>query len=102
LEEGQPVAVLIEADYHHPMWANLQEFYMESGGKVYHLELGAKSTFRLEWLRPFLESSFLPKVFHNAKFAQVILRRYGIELQGIVGDTLLGTYVFDRSLRAKS
>lgn len=95
LEEGQPVAVLIEADYHHPMWANLQEFYMESGGKVYHLEVGAKSTFRLEWLRPFLESSFLPKVFHNAKFAQVILRRYGIELQGIAGDTLLGTYVFD-------
>jgi DNA polymerase-1 len=39
----------------------------------------------------------LPKVFHNAKFAQVLLKRYGIELQGIKGDTLLGAYVYDPS-----
>lgn len=94
-EESQPVAVLLEADYHHPMWGKIQDIYLEKGGRVYHLEAGEKSAGKLEWLRPFLESPSLPKVFHNAKFAQVLLRRYGISLQGIAGDTLLGAYVFD-------
>lgn len=95
LEEDELVAVLVEADYHHPMWAKLQEFYLETAGQVYHLEVGEKSVYKLEWLRPFLESAFLPKIFHNGKFAQVLLKRYGIDLQGIKGDTLLGAYVFD-------
>ncbi|HQA07830.1 MAG TPA: DNA polymerase I, partial [Syntrophomonadaceae bacterium] len=61
----------------------------------YHLEIGEKSTYKLEWLRPYLEAGYLPKVFHNAKYAQVLLQRYGIDLQGIKGDTLLAAYVFD-------
>lgn len=95
LDEDQITAVLIEGDYHHPMWAKIQEFYITTEDTVYHLEIGDKSTYKLEWLRPFLEAPYLPKVFHNAKFAQVLLKRYGIKLQGIKGDTLLGAYVFD-------
>lgn len=95
LQENQLTAVWIEADYHHPMWAKLQGLYLATEGAVYHLEVGEKSTYKLEWLRPYLEAEYLPKVFHNAKYAQVLLKRYGIDLQGIKGDTLLGAYVFD-------
>lgn len=95
LQEDQVTAVLIEADYHHPMWAKIQEFYLASEDAVYHLEVGEKSTYKLEWLRPYLEAAYLPKVLHNAKYAQVLLKRYGINLQGIKGDTLLAAYVFD-------
>jgi len=94
-EENQLTAVILATDYHHPMWAKVQEFYLATEDAVYHLEVGEKSTYKLEWLRPFLEASYLPKVFHNAKYAQVLLKRYGIKLQGIQGDTLLGAYVFD-------
>ncbi len=94
-EENQITAVLMAVDYHHPMWAKVQEFYLATEDAVYHLEVGEKSTYKLEWLRPFLEATYLPKVFHNAKYAQVLLKRYGIQLQGIQGDTLLGAYVFD-------
>jgi DNA polymerase-1 len=97
LSENQNTGVLIAADYHHPMWAKIQHFYITTGDKVYHLEVGEKTTYKLEWLRPYLEAPYLPKVFHNAKFAQVLLKRYGIELQGIKGDTLLGAYVYDPS-----
>lgn len=97
LGENQNTGVLIAADYHHPMWAKIQHFYITTGDKVYHLEVGEKTTYKLEWLRPYLEAPYLPKVFHNAKFAQVLLKRYGIELQGIKGDTLLGAYVYDPS-----
>jgi DNA polymerase-1 len=97
LGENQNTGVLIEADYHHPMWAKIHHFYITTEDKVYHLEVGEKSTYKLEWLRPYLEAPYLPKVFHNAKFAQVLLKRYGINLQGIKGDTLLGAYVYDPS-----
>jgi len=95
LQENQLTAVLVEADYHHPMWAKIQGFYLATEDTVYHLEIGEKSTYKLEWLRPYLEAGYLPKVFHNAKYAQVLLQRYGIDLQGIKGDTLLAAYVFD-------
>lgn len=95
LAENQMTAVLVEADYHHPMWAKLQGFYLATDTNVYHLDIGEKSTYKLEWLRPYLEADYLPKVFHNAKYAQVLLKRYGIDLQGIKGDTLLAAYVFD-------
>ncbi|MGR6836861.1 DNA polymerase I [Syntrophomonas erecta] len=95
IEDQQEVALLVKADYHHPMWAKLQDIYLEKGKTVYHLEIGEKSLYRLEWLRPLLEKGSIKKYLHNAKFAQVLLKRYGVELDGIKGDTMLAAYVDD-------
>jgi len=46
-------------------------------------------------LKDLLESDSILKIMHNGKFAEVLLRRYGIELRGLIGDTLLMTYVID-------
>ena len=49
----------------------------------------------LESLRPILESDDYPKVFHNAKFDRLVLRCQGIELKGVVCDTMLASYVLN-------
>ncbi|HEY9639683.1 MAG TPA: DNA polymerase I, partial [Coleofasciculaceae cyanobacterium] len=49
----------------------------------------------LESLRPILESADYPKALQNAKFDRLILRCQGIELQGVVFDTMLASYVLD-------
>jgi DNA polymerase I len=49
----------------------------------------------LEHLRPFLEDPNVPKVFQNAKFDRLVLRSQGIEVQGILFDTMLASYVLN-------
>jgi DNA polymerase I len=48
-----------------------------------------------QYLRPILESAGHPKVLQNAKFDRLILRHQGIELAGVVADTMLMSYVLD-------
>lgn len=49
----------------------------------------------LERLRPLLEGDRYPKVLQNAKYDRLVLRRQGIQLQGVVFDTLLASYVIN-------
>jgi DNA polymerase I len=49
----------------------------------------------LEGLRPILESADYPKSLQNAKFDRLIFRCQGIELKGVVFDTMLASYVID-------
>jgi len=48
-------------------------------------------------LKPFLEDAQIPKVAHNAKFDLQVLRRCGIEVDGLVGDSMVASYVLDAS-----
>lgn len=48
-----------------------------------------------EALRPILESEDYPKAFQNAKFDRLVLRCQGIELEGVVFDTMLASYVLN-------
>lgn len=89
------VAVQLVTDYHHPMWCKILEVYLAAGDQVYYLDVRTGKEARLEWLRGMLQDDKLPKYLHNAKFAQVVLLRHGIELEGVTGDTLLYTYVLD-------
>ena len=47
----------------------------------------------LEALRPILESADYPKALHNVKFDRLVLRCQGIELAGVVFDTMLASYL---------
>ncbi|BAZ85803.1 DNA polymerase I [Dolichospermum compactum] len=49
----------------------------------------------LETLRPILESADYPKAFQNAKFDRLILRCQGINLAGVVFDTMLASYLIN-------
>ncbi|MEP0746183.1 DNA polymerase I [Trichocoleus sp. AS-A1] len=49
----------------------------------------------LEALRPILESVDYPKSLQNAKFDRLVLRCQGINLAGVVFDTMLASYVLN-------
>lgn len=93
-EAQRGMGLYLEADYHHPMWGHIQHIYLEANGSAYRLDAGENPE-RLEWMRDWLESEDAPKYLHNAKFVQVLLKNYGIELRGVKGDTLLLSYVLD-------
>jgi DNA polymerase-1 len=46
-------------------------------------------------LQPILESATYPKALQNAKFDRLVLRCQGIELTGVVFDTMLASYVLN-------
>jgi DNA polymerase-1 len=49
----------------------------------------------LDALRPILESAHYPKVLQNAKFDRLVLRVQGIQLAGVVFDTMLASYIIN-------
>ncbi|MBD2538610.1 DNA polymerase I [Coleofasciculus sp. FACHB-SPT36] len=49
----------------------------------------------LEALRPILESAEYPKTLQNAKFDRLVFRCQGINLAGVVLDTMLASYVLN-------
>ncbi|MEB3884938.1 DNA polymerase I [Lyngbya sp. CCY1209] len=49
----------------------------------------------LDALRPILESETHPKTFQNTKFDRLIFRAQGIQLKGVVFDTMLASYVLN-------
>lgn len=53
-------------------------------------------------VRPFLEDPSLAKVAHNAKFDLQVLRRHGIIVRGVVGDSMVASYVLDASRMSHS
>lgn len=93
LQPEEAVAVHIETDYHHPMWARGEKIYLAAENKLAFVDISDNN--RLNWLKSFLEDSHQPKYLHNAKFAQVFLGRQDIFLKGVKGDTMLLVYVLD-------
>jgi DNA polymerase I len=49
----------------------------------------------LDALRPILEGEQYPKALQNAKFDRLILKHQGIELKGVVFDTMLASYLLN-------
>ncbi len=49
----------------------------------------------LSALKPILESDRYPKAFQNAKFDRLVFHYQGIELKGVVFDTMLASYVLN-------
>ncbi len=49
----------------------------------------------LDALRPILESADYPKALQNAKFDRLVLRASGVQLAGVVFDTMLASYILN-------
>ena len=95
IDSREGIALHLETDYHHPMWAKIQQLCLAADQGTWYLDLTEPSQGKLEWFKGLLEDETIPKYLHNAKFVQVLLRRHGIHLRGVKGDTLLYTYVLD-------
>ncbi len=77
-----------------------------SAGKAFYIPVGHQATLTsedegeqlpiktvLSALRPVLADSMIGKYMHNAKYDMLILARYGISIQGLAFDTMLGAYL---------
>jgi DNA polymerase-1 len=51
-------------------------------------------------LKPLLEDPHLTKVGQNIKYDWIVLRRSGIELKGVIFDTMVASYLLNPTLRA--
>ncbi len=64
-----------------------------------HSYEGAPTQLERDWvlgkLKPLLENAELPKIGQNLKYDMSVLANYGINLKGVVFDTMLESYVLD-------
>lgn len=86
-------AVYIDASYHHPMKAEIESIWLEKAEKVACINM--KADWYKQVLADWLGDEKYPKYLYNAKFTQVLLKRWGIQLRGVKGDLMLLTYVLD-------
>ncbi len=69
--------------------------------EVAYIPLGHKNgnnldkNIALEALRPILESADYPKAFQNTKFDRLVLRCQGINIAGVIFDSMLASYVLN-------
>lgn len=63
-------------------------------------QLDMEST--LSKLRPFLEDPGLAKVGQNIKYDWIVLKRAGVDLKGVVFDTMVASYLLDPGRRVHS
>ncbi|MEA1960453.1 MAG: DNA polymerase I [Bacillota bacterium] len=101
LQQEEGIGLYIEADYHHPMWAQIKKIYIEYKNEIYELPVEGQKDKKLILFKTILEEEKQSKFLHNAKFAEVLLARYGIQLKGVAGDTLLLTYVLDPAFQGE-
>lgn len=90
-----------------PMTARLVgiSIALEAGGAVY-IPLAhtfAKSQLStdlvLDSLKPLLENESLGKIGQNLKYDQHVFKNHGIDLKGIVGDSMLASYIVESHLK---
>ncbi|MBI2067548.1 MAG: DNA polymerase I [Deltaproteobacteria bacterium] len=69
-------------------------------GEAYYLPVGhIEATHQLHWeivkpyLKPLLENRSIPKYAQNAKYDYTILKRHGVEIQGLQFDTMVASYL---------
>lgn len=112
LKSAGTFALDTETTSRNPMIANLVglSFSMKSGEAFYipcaheyagvpeQLELSAV----LKLLKPVLESPDIKKIGQNIKYDWIVLARHGINLEGVMFDTMLASYLLNPSKHAHS
>lgn len=102
LKESKCFAIDVETTSPFPMWAKLvgislshrpeQAFYLPLG-HLHGEQLPLPWT--LEKLKPLLEEESVKKVGQNIKYDWVVLKQYGIDLRGILCDTMIASYLLN-------
>ena len=105
LKEADVFSIDLETTSPNPMQAELvgvslshaphQAFYIPLGHRYREGIQQLPLTQVLETLKPVLENPGIRKVGQNLKYEWIVLRRYGIELQGILCDTMIASYLLN-------
>jgi DNA polymerase-1 len=105
LRKAKCFAIDLETTSPYPMWADLvgmslshtpyQAFYIPVGHQPWEGAQQLPLSWVLEQLKPLLEDEALKKVGQNIKYEWIVLKRYGIRLQGIEGDTMIASYLLN-------
>jgi DNA polymerase-1 len=105
IRKAASFSIDLETTSPYPMWADLvgislsyaphQAFYIPLGhqGQEKTQQLPLQGV--LEELRPILEDGEMKKVGQNIKYDWIVLKRYGIHLKGIDGDTMIASYLLN-------
>jgi DNA polymerase-1 len=105
IRKAASFSIDLETTSPYPMWADLvgislsyaphQAFYIPLGhqGQEKTQQLPLRGV--LEELRPILEDGEMKKVGQNIKYDWIVLKRYGIHLKGIDGDTMIASYLLN-------
>ncbi|WP_367441005.1 DNA polymerase I [Snodgrassella alvi] len=108
LENAQTIALDTETDNLDAMKANLVGISIAlEPGKAFYIPVGHTPTAVneqlpletvLNCLKPYLESNKLGKIGQNIKYDQHVLANYNIGLNGIIGDSMLASYIVESHL----
>ncbi|PIT42937.1 DNA polymerase I [Snodgrassella alvi] len=108
LENAQTIALDTETDNLDAMKANLVGISIAlEPGKAFYIPVGHPPTAVneqlpletvLNCLKPYLESNKLGKIGQNIKYDQHVLANYNIGLNGIIGDSMLASYIVESHL----
>ncbi len=84
-----------------PMQAELLgiSFSCDEGEASYVETSGEEGRRRMEQLRPLLGDPSLPKGGQNAKYDLLVLKRAGVDVEGLSFDTMIESYLIDPSAR---
>ena len=105
LKEARVFSIDLETTSLYPMWAELvgisfsyaphQAFYIPLGHR--HEESGRQLPLSrvLEELKPVLEDPEFRKVGQNIKYDRIVLGRHGIEVRGVLCDTMIASYLLN-------
>ncbi|MFH1863112.1 MAG: DNA polymerase I [bacterium] len=119
MARGNPLSVDLETTALDPMQAEIvgfsfstreaeayyvpvnQGFFPEDGAQITRLgeTVPGETCWLIERLRPILEDHTIPKCGQNLKYDALVLRGYGIHLQGIAFDSMIASYLLDPSRR---
>jgi DNA polymerase-1 len=105
LRKSKRFAIDLETTSPYPMWADLvglslshtpkQAFYIPVGHQQREGIQQLPLPWVLEQLKPLLEDGALRKIGQNIKYEWIVLKRYGIELQGIGCDSMIASYLLN-------
>jgi len=109
LREAKTFALAMETTSPYPMWAELVGIsFSHTPDQAFYLPLGHRSPGKdrqllpqlpgirvLEELRPILEDPEIKIVGQNLKYEWIVLKRLGIEIQRLVCDTMIASYLLN-------
>ena len=105
LRKATYFSIDLETTSPYPMWADLvgislsyapnQAFYIPLGHQHQETPKQLPLPWVLEQLKPIGEDREVKKVGQNIKYECIVLKRYGIHLQGIDGDTMIASYLLN-------
>lgn len=102
LKGSKCFAIDIETTSPYPMWAQLVGISLShTPDQAFYIPLGHRCgeqlplDWALERLKPLLEDEGVKKVGQNIKYDWIVLKHYGIAMQGIFFDTMIASYLLN-------